>query len=100
MDSVLRPGAWRNCIATRQPCLNHAFDENMKMRLWVCCAVLFAGSLVSHGTQIFATNGTWQYFKATQEPSSPDRTGWRTNGFDDSAWLTGNGAFYYDSDVN
>ncbi|HEY0551124.1 MAG TPA: Ig-like domain-containing protein, partial [Verrucomicrobiae bacterium] len=41
------------------------------------------------------TNATYTYFKGQVAPSSPI-TLWRTNGFDDSSWLSGLAPFGYD----
>ncbi len=46
-----------------------------------------------------ATNAVFTYYKGiTNEPSSPVRL-WRTNGFDDSTWLTGAAPFGYDENL-
>src|SRR5207253_324989 len=34
------------------------------------------------------------------EASLPDKTAWRALAFNDSSWLSGNGAFWYDTDTN
>ncbi len=45
---------------------------------------------------LVATNASFTYFKGqVSEPSSPVRL-WRTNGFNDSTWLTGLAPFGYD----
>src|SRR6185369_10999827 len=66
-----------------------------------CCSLVLVG-LVGLATSvqaaiIFQTNTTWQYFKGTGEASTPDNCAWREIGFDDSAWSTGQAAFYYDN---
>ena len=45
----------------------------------------------------FETGGSWKYFKGTSEPSAPGQWRERT-GFDDSSWLTGEGAIGYSSE--
>lgn len=55
-------------------------------------ALAFASS--APAALVFNMNGVWQYLKGTNEASSPT-SAWRANGFNDSAWGTGNAAFYY-----
>jgi hypothetical protein len=48
---------------------------------------------------LVATNASFTYFKGqTSEPSNPVRL-WRTNGFNDSTWLTGPAPFGYDDNT-
>ena len=60
--------------------------------LFACLNVLpsFAGVLVT-------PDSTWRFFKGYSEASTPDTTAWRQLGFDDSAWVTSQAAFYYDN---
>ena len=39
----------------------------------------------------------WRFFKGYSEASTPDATAWRQLGFDDSAWVTSQAAFYYEN---
>lgn len=62
-------------------------------------SALLAVTLVSASAAPFVTtNSTWKYLKGTAEASSPDRTAWRTNNFNDASWLTGQAPFYYEND--
>ncbi|MBN1671729.1 MAG: lamin tail domain-containing protein [Kiritimatiellae bacterium] len=48
------------------------------------------------GTELVPTNASgWRYVGGTQEASSPERTAWRTNGFDHAAWSTGSAPLRY-----
>jgi hypothetical protein len=60
--------------------------------LFACINVLpcVAGVLV-------APDSTWRFVKGYSEASTPDTTAWRQLGFDDSAWATGQAAFYYEN---
>jgi hypothetical protein len=60
--------------------------------LFACINVLpcVAGVLV-------APDSTWRFFKGYSEASTPDTTAWRQLGFDDSAWVTSQAAFYYEN---
>jgi hypothetical protein len=40
----------------------------------------------------------WRFFKGYSDGSTPDTTAWRQLGFDDSAWVTSQAAFYYEND--
>ena len=42
-------------------------------------------------------DGNWRFLKGYSEASSPDTSAWRQLGFDDSAWATGQAAFYYEN---
>src|SRR5262249_54099827 len=59
------------------------------------CLVAFTTTV--QAATLLETNATWQYFKGTSEASTPDNGAWREIGFDDSAWSTGEAAFYYDN---
>src|SRR3954453_20867320 len=69
-----------------------------KSRLLPLFLFLFVGVLTSQAAVFVGTNSTFRYFKGTQEASTP-RDAWRFTNFDDSTWLTGDGAFYFDSDL-
>ena len=44
------------------------------------------------------SNASWTYFKGTTEASTvPDTHAWRSNSFNDAAWLVGNAPFWYDT---
>ncbi len=62
--------------------------------------LIFLGGVLASATAapLIDTNSTWKYFKGTGNASSPDTTAWRTNGFNDSAWLSGAAPFYYEND--
>src|ERR1041384_7232259 len=51
-------------------------------------------SSISRAETIIPLGSTWKYFKGTAEASNPT-TAWRDTNFDDSAWASGPGAFYY-----
>ncbi len=54
------------------------------------CLTGIAGVLVPQ-------DSTWRFLKGFSEASSPDSATWRQLGFNDSAWLTGQAAFYYEN---
>src|ERR1041385_2546506 len=56
-------------------------------------AAVFVSSICRAETLI-PLGSTWKYFKGTAEASNPT-TAWRDTNFDDSAWASGPGAFYY-----
>src|SRR5678810_809790 len=72
----------------------------MKKLLFLLCALTMVGSNARSAVNVFGTNATWRYLKGTAEASAPDATAWRALGYNDSSWLTGNGAFWYDTDTN
>src|SRR5438045_1757052 len=72
----------------------------MKKLLFLICALSMAASSAHSAVTLFGTNATWRYLKGTAEASSPDATAWRGLTYNDSTWLTGNGAFWYDTDTN
>ena len=66
---------------------------------YVFAGLLLAVVLVSaSATSFVTTNSTWKYVKGTGEASSPDNTAWRSNGFNDTSWFTGQSPFYYEND--
>ncbi|MEJ0091479.1 MAG: CotH kinase family protein [Limisphaerales bacterium] len=65
----------------------------------ILAGLILAVTLFSaNATTFVTTNSTWKYLKGTAEASSPDNTAWRTNGFNDAGWLTGQSPFYYEND--
>src|SRR3954468_5140098 len=72
----------------------------MKKLLFLICALSMVASSAHSAVTLFGTNATWRYLKGTAEASSPDATAWRGLTYNDSTWLTGNGAFWYDTDTN
>jgi hypothetical protein len=52
----------------------------------------------THAASFVNTNSSWKYFKGTAEAASPNNAAWRTNGFNDASWLTGQAPFYYEND--
>ena len=64
-----------------------------------CLLLLFASLnvLPCVGGVLVAPNSSWRFFKGYAEASTPDATAWRQLGFDDSAWATGQAAFYYEN---
>jgi hypothetical protein len=60
----------------------------------VCCVGANRSGLAG---VLVPLDSTWKYFKGFTEASSPDRTAWRQVDFDDSAWPTGQAAFYYEN---
>jgi hypothetical protein len=55
---------------------------------------LLGFALSCQAALVFNMNSSWKYLKGTDEASSPV-SAWRTNGFNDTSWLTGNAPFYY-----
>lgn len=63
--------------------------------VWAAVLVLGAGLAADAPADVLvATNAVWRYAKGTEEASSPV-TLWRERGFDDAAWRTGSGPFYF-----
>lgn len=55
---------------------------------------------VIQAQETLVPNGTsWRWRKGTNEVSTPN-TAWRTNGFNDAAWLTGSAPFHYGVNVS
>ncbi len=67
-----------------------------KFRILVSSLAFFAAIGSSPAAVVFPANTSWKYVKGTQEASSPT-TMWRTIGFNDSSWLTGQAPFYYEN---
>lgn len=60
---------------------------------------MFGGLVIDacSGVVVVAPDSTWSYFKGFSEASAPDATAWRGVSFDDSGWLIGQAAFYYEN---
>ncbi len=58
------------------------------------CACLVAAL---RAAEVIPPDADWKYLKGTAEASLPDTTAWRQAGFDDSAWLSGQSAFFYEN---
>lgn len=64
---------------------------------WIAAWTAVLVALVASAAEIgFYEDAEWRYFKGTSEASTPDTTAWRRADFDDSAWLTGPGPFFYE----
>ena len=61
--------------------------------LWLTCLSALPGV----AGVLVLPDSSWRFYKGLSEASSPDTTAWRQLGFDDSAWLTGQAAFYYEN---
>ncbi|MGC3959053.1 MAG: hypothetical protein QM813_14255, partial [Verrucomicrobiota bacterium] len=48
---------------------------------------------------VLSNGATWRWRKGTNEVSTPT-TAWRTNGFNDAAWPTGNAPFHYGANAS
>ncbi len=73
---------------------NYLFMPLNTLRLWL---FLTLATLSASAAVLIPTDSDWKYLKGTAEASAPDPTQWRTVGFDDSLWSTGQGAFYYET---
>lgn len=66
----------------------------------VAFGIVIASSWLDRSIQaaeVIPLDAEWKYLKGTAEASSPDTAAWRQAGFDDSAWASGRGAFYYEN---
>ncbi|MGC8991654.1 MAG: hypothetical protein ACP5MD_16180, partial [Verrucomicrobiia bacterium] len=64
---------------------------------WIAAWTAVLAAVVASAAEIgFYEDAEWCYFKGTTEASAPDKTAWRRTDFDDSAWLTGSGPFFYE----
>src|ERR1041384_5715430 len=62
-----------------------------RFRLHVAtCVLILTAICASHAANVINQGDTWRYFKGTSFPS-----GWTTNGFNDSGWLSGPSGFGY-----
>src|SRR4030095_16066191 len=61
--------------------------------LLIVCLIVFPSAAVV----LVPQNSSWQFFKGISEASAPDTTTWRNLDFDDSGWLSGQAAFYYEN---
>ena len=64
---------------------------------FILCLLASLNVLPCVAGQFVSLDSTWRYRKGTNEASLHDTTAWRQVGFNDSAWLTGQAAFYYES---
>lgn len=73
----------------------NAWIFGFRFLVWVALTGV-GGRLSAQTVAIISDDETWNYRKATEEPSSP-REAWRLPGFDDSGWVTGAAPFFYES---
>ena len=52
-------------------------------------------SSVSQGAVLFSTNTAWRFFRGTNEASLPDITAWRSNTFNDAAFVDAPAPFWF-----
>jgi len=61
------------------------------------CLALAIASFSAGAAVLIPFDSQWKYQKGFAEASTPDPASWRTPGFDDSSWLAGQGAFFYEN---
>ncbi|MFO1498751.1 MAG: lamin tail domain-containing protein [Verrucomicrobiota bacterium] len=67
------------------------------MSRWPLLLLPLLGSLIrTYGATVFPADTEWRFFRALSEASPQDRTAWRRIAFDDAAWESGRGPFYYE----
>lgn len=72
-----------------------AINFNARLRIWFLLSFVFMGFSPVSGADVLVPFGAiWRWKKGTNEASTPI-TAWRTNGFNDTAWLTGRAPFHY-----
>jgi len=89
----------RSCPISNLHPAPDAVGNRVRRWLWFALALnLFATA--SWAQEIVLTNGaTWRWLPGTNEASTPF-TAWRTNGFNDAAWLAGPAPFSYGSNAS
>src|SRR5512140_2469552 len=67
----------------------------MRSALWLLVAGLYISWPV-HAGVLIPPSAAWKYLPGYYEASTPDIGAWRQAGFDDSGWVPGQAAFYYE----
>ena len=76
--------------------MNDTAAPSTRLACAVVLLALFSAAPLGADEVFYVTKGsTWQYFKGTQEPSTPDTEAWREPDFDDDGWATGAAPFGY-----
>lgn len=66
-------------------------------RAWFAGWAIATATLATAAADVgFEEDAEWRFFKGFSEASTPDTAAWRNPDFNDAAWLTGPGPFYYE----